>query len=157
MTRRSKSSHAEQSSTITSASPILEQINWLIRKNALALAAGTVILGGVFYCGSISARLNNQISTSNSDRMKKMAATREVLAVEREVSAVEEVQEREIFAVGREVFAVEKKILEHKLQLERDLRLKDKELANIKIYGLALFVPFVGASCAVYTFCFGKT
>ena len=63
---------------------------------------------------------------------------------------MEEVQERE-------VFAVEKQLLDTNLQLERDLRLKDKELADTKIYGLALFVPFVGASCAVYTFCFGKT
>jgi hypothetical protein len=97
----------------------------------------------LLFLEEFSASLNNQISTSNSDRMKVMAATREVFAVE---------QMKE-----REVFAVEKKILENELQLERDLRLKDKELADTKIYGLALFVPTVGASIAVFSFCFGKT
>ena len=97
-----------------------------------------------------SASHNNQISTSNSDRMKEMAATGEVFAVE-------QMKEREVFAVETEVFAVEKRILENKLQLERDLRLKDKELADTKIYGLALFVPTVGASIAFFSFCFGKT
>ena len=162
MARRSKSSHAEQASTIASPASILQQTSELVVTCAPALAGGTVIFGGVFYCGSIITSLNDKISSLNDKISTSDSNKKDAFAVERELIETKFKAERNVIETKLKAernvietqLQAERDLRMKELQAERDLRLKDKELADTKIYGLAL-LTIVGGSCAVIRFCFG--